>query len=736
MSLTITGTVVDESGNGLAGLLVEARGDWLLTSEVIKETTTGAGGGFTLVLPIFAGQPPPPSTCRVRAIDQVGRPVCDDRDVSTVGGDQDLGRMTVRDADRTGLLVTNGKGDARMVSEGNAMKLLIDGQDAFGQVAFDIEHAEKHLVMTQLFFPVPEPNDELKPEKEKPDLVFHFDPSPLEPEEPLPAGPAPQRVDRPRDKRPERLLLDASRRSIPVRILLNKPVVRWPEGVILLIALPPLAAGLTVGTTALVTAVMGIGLTLLPVLIIAALTITVVGVVEGVKAWKGLDRLSHAEELREYLNPYAATIQPPRGEITVRGFEQPAPDNGVLHTKMVIADGQRATVLGSPFEQDYFTDHRHPIDDPRRGDTTGSLFHDVSLGLDGPVVADLYETFRTYWNEDQTPGNQVPTLPLDQVAPPRPAGQDGVIRAQVVRTLSAGRFTFLDGISEKGILEGYLRAFATARRFIYLENQYFTDALIADGLKRALRANTELELIFMLNIRPDLPLYPRRQACLIDSIREAAPNRVGVFTRWSYDPDHPRPWVAPVYLHSKLGLVDDTWASVGSANLDGLSLDRNAFLSTLTIGETTAAELNVNILDGQTGVTGMMPVERLRRRLWAEHLGILGADLEPDPADPQLADAPTKKWLPLWKQVASTCLTHVKEGRATPLPGFVLEYAKDAGGLSTPRKHLAELGIPLDSLVPKIRPVGVTRAFDFFTGRWARPQNREDFVGLTVKDQA
>ncbi|MFI5075477.1 MAG: hypothetical protein ACHP7G_10780 [Actinomycetales bacterium] len=40
MSLTVTGTVVDENGTGLGGLLVEARGDWLLTSEVVDSTTT------------------------------------------------------------------------------------------------------------------------------------------------------------------------------------------------------------------------------------------------------------------------------------------------------------------------------------------------------------------------------------------------------------------------------------------------------------------------------------------------------------------------------------------------------------------------------------------------------------------------------------------------------------------------------------------------------------------------
>jgi phosphatidylserine/phosphatidylglycerophosphate/cardiolipin synthase-like enzyme len=725
MSLTITGTVVDESGNGLAGLLVEARGDWLLTSEVIKETTTGAGGGFTLVLPILAGQPPPPSTCRVRVLDRVCRSVCDDRDVSTVGGDQDLGRITVREADRIGLLVTNGKGDARMVSEGNAMDVLIDGEEAFRQVAADLERAQQHVVVTQLFFSIPKPDPELKPAKERPALIFRFGLPPLAPLEPLPAGqPPPNEISRPDDLRPERLLLDLSRNAIPVRILLNQPVVSWPEGVFALVALPALAAGLSLGVAAVVALLLGAGLALLPILLIAGIPLVGLGVAETIALWKYLDKLSHAEELRAYLDPYLAAIPQPRGEITVRGFEQPAPDNGVLHTKMVIVDGKRATVLGSPFEQYYVTDHRHPIDDPRRGDSTSGLVHDVSLGLLGPVVADLYETFRTYWNEDQTPGNQVPSLRDDQVASPQPAGTDGVIKAQVVRTLSANRFSVLDGTSEKGVLEGYLRAFASATRFIYLENQYFTDEIIADALKRSLRPPSTVELIFMLNIKPDLPFYPSRQARLIDEIRAVAPSRVGVFTRWSYDDDRSPPRVAPVYLHSKLGLVDDTWASVGSANLDGLSLDHNTFFSALTIGESTAAELNVNILDGQTGITGMMPVERLRRRLWAEHLGVLGPDLLPNPGDSLLADTATSQWLRLWKGVAADCLAHVREGRPGPLPGFVLEYPPDAGRLTSAAEHLEALDVPLATKPPKVRAVQVGRAFDFLTGRWRTPRGK------------
>jgi phosphatidylserine/phosphatidylglycerophosphate/cardiolipin synthase-like enzyme len=315
------------------------------------------------------------------------------------------------------------------------------------------------------------------------------------------------------------------------------------------------------------------------------------------------------------------------------------------------------------------------------------------------------------------------------VAKEQISGTDGVVKAQVVRTLSAGRFSFLDGTSEKGILECYLRAFSAATQFIYLENQYFTDAIIADALAKAVQENTNLELVFLLNIKPDVLFYPGRQARLIKQVRAAAPDRVGVFTRWSYDHTRPRPWVAPIYLHSKTGVVDDGWATIGSANLDGLSLDHNLLLSPLTFGETTAAELNVTILDGTPGASGMGPAERLRRRLWAEHLGILGSDGLPNPDDDRLKDTGNTKWLPLWKLAAKNALDHVKSGTPTPLPGFVLEYpAEDGGSLDTPRKHLAALGVPLDLDAPKVRPIGVTRAFDFYSGRW-KLFNREDFVG-------
>src|SRR5262245_28385204 len=82
MSITVTGTVVDENGDPIAGILVEARGDVLLTRAVADEDRTASNGDFTLVMPGVSGQPTVTVTVRVRVVDDVGRSVCDDREVS------------------------------------------------------------------------------------------------------------------------------------------------------------------------------------------------------------------------------------------------------------------------------------------------------------------------------------------------------------------------------------------------------------------------------------------------------------------------------------------------------------------------------------------------------------------------------------------------------------------------------------------------------------------------------
>jgi len=669
-----------------------------------------------------------PRSFQIRVLDVCKRPLTKDRDLSGTVPNHDLGDVTVQSADLNGLLVTNLTGKARYVSEGNALKLLVDGEEAFGRIADDIKRAQHSINVTQLFFSVPDEfhhdNEAIDPAtkepKEKAKLVFKFSEAPLIPIDPLvpnsPKDPAP-RIG---DDRPERLLIEkALKDKTLIRILLNEPALGWPEGIFWLGVLTPLAAGLGVGGVGALAALAGIGIPFFPLV----LAITVVAFfAEFVIIKLKLEDTTDVDDAKKYFGLAVADEAVRR--ITVHGFRQPAPDHGVLHCKMVITDEKRAVVVGSPFSQRYFDVPTHKIDDPRRGTNSSDMVHDLSIAVVGPAVHDLYDTFRLYWNEDVDPLEKVPDAPAPG---PEAGGEDAVSKVQVVRTLSGKRFSGLGGKSEKGILEAYLRAFAAAEHYIYLETQYFTDSVITDALVEVLKTKPNLELILVVPIKPDVTFYPRRQAWRIEQLRAAGGDRVGVFTHWTYQPTSGRPWVAQVYIHAKGAVIDDSWATVGSANLDGLSLDYNLLLSPLVFGETTATELNISVLPPTTGAVTPF-AELMRRRLFAEHLGLVDANGIPNPIDKALNHGPEHKWLKeLWRPTAERALKHVTAALREPLPGFVLEYPKEDGGwLDTPRKHLAALGVHLKPSEAVIRPITGTRKFYFFSGKWDKMPELED----------
>lgn len=734
--ITVSGRVIDEEARPMNNVRVVAFANWLLTSDKASQANV-VDGKFTFQLDSIeveataAGSITPKLT--VRVVDFVGRQLSSDREVFLTEANIDLNQITVLRADAEGLLVTNGTGIAKFVSEGNAVKLLIDGEEAFGRVADEIKLANHSINMTQLFFGVPEEfhikNEEKDPAtkepREKANLVFKFSPTPLIPIDPAQAGAPTDPSPRIGDERPERLLLKSMlEKKTIVRILMNEPGLSFPEAFFWLAVLTPLAAGIPVGGAVGIAALMGVGLPFFPLVL---LTSVVLFFVEYIKIRKVLEETTDVDNLNRYLGPAIANETVKR--LSVRGFKQKAPDHGVQHCKMVIVDNDRAVVLGSPFSQRYWDTLLHQLDEPRRGGNTSDIVHDLSMAVVGPAARDLYETFRVYWNEDLSENQKLPALPENLEPNTQTSGEDAIAKLQVVRTMSGKRFEELNRESEKGILEGYLRAIALARHYIYMENQYFTDGVVTDALVAALKANSNLQVIMVVPIKPDVMFYPRRQAKRIEQIREAGGDRVGVFTRWTYDKrlDAVRPLVAPVYIHAKGAVVDDSWATIGSANLDGLSLDYNLLLSPLAFGETTACELNLNIIPTAPGSVNQF-AQFTRRRLWAEHLGILKNGI-PDHEDPSLATGPQHQWLTsLWRPAAERALKHVTQAKREDLPGFILEYPKEDGGcLDTPRKHLAALGVklkPLNEAV--IRPITGSRKFHFSSGKWDRRPLIED----------
>jgi len=706
VGVRIPGSLFDYKGRALAFVLSQADGSFELS--VIPSTFPVRP--LEIVAYDKAGRELPFSASDTAS---PGYVVTDDRRARIEDHSQELerdyGQFVIRQADATGLKTTLGTGQALRYSEGNHVTTLMD-RDAFSYAAAMVRFARQEVLMSQLFFATPKKFD-TDTSKEEPNLIFDFDHAP---------GPLDLSITFPRplrdaDSRPEREFLVTAGRGVDVRILLHKFTV-------------PLFLRIVVG------------IVLFPYLIKKGIT----------KPWTFLgDDLTDTDELQEYFE--AATAP----NLEVVPFKQPALNAGVLHAKMMMMDRDRMLSIGSPFGQSYVDRQDHAIDAWIRGGATGFPKHDAGFAMTGPAKADFLETMRLFWNDAADPARQLPAQMKDPAPPVDPGDvpialnqpPDGECAVQLVRTLSCDQF---DGMpqGEKGILEAYLRGFASAKEFIYLETQYFTNDAIGDGLVNALLSEPNLKVIVLLNIEPDVPTYPFKQRRLITRIRRAigqtptGPQRFGVFTRWTHEsvaervpmkpsdstePDpqtkDPRPRLLPVYIHAKAAIIDNTWATVGSANLDGLSLD-SSLPSDILNGlfhrdEQRAIEVNGVFFDTKTPPNNVVDI--LRRKLWAEHLGFLTPDGTSDTEASllQVAQKPAAGWLDLWITRAKAMLDHLTLTPAQSSSGKarVLPWPTDNCTHKTPRDHMDALGVTPNRIY-KVAPLKSTAAFDFKSGKW------------------
>jgi phosphatidylserine/phosphatidylglycerophosphate/cardiolipin synthase-like enzyme len=351
----------------------------------------------------------------------------------------------------------------------------------------------------------------------------------------------------------------------------------------------------------------------------------------------------------------------------------------ITHAKAVIAGGQEAVLLGSPFDQVYYDSQSHLVDEARRGGVQSKgPIHDVSVGLRGPAVGDLQELFNSHWNiadpsdlRDMPPKLKVPAAVVGSTDL---ASDEFVTTVQMVLTKDR-KFTQAPQDGEKGVQEAYLRAIYFARQFIYIENQYFYNRPVVQGIIDALKANKKLVLILLLNPSPDMPYYLRWQNTALQSIIDALTDKkdkaavgrqLGVFSSWSYAdaaPGKTLPRLSENYLHTKSAIIDNNWATVGSANLDGASMDAEDYLKSVMDGEARHTEANVVV--SEDGTEQHSAVDALRRSLWGEHLGFFKADtVQPDKivvdtANSQLdgsSTTPGSIWLNLWNTRAKARL--------------------------------------------------------------------------------
>ena len=265
------------------------------------------------------------------------------------------------------------------------------------------------------------------------------------------------------------------------------------------------------------------------------------------------------------------------------------------HEKLVIVDDEVAFVGGidlTSLSGDRWDHGEHPA--------RGRLgWHDVATRLRGPAVADVAEHFRARWQE----------VAAERLPPPAPQPPHGETTVQVLRTVPDKTYEFVPR-GDFRILDAYVRALKSAQRLVYLENQFLWSTEIAEILAAKLQdpPHPDFRLVLLLPMRPNNGADTTRGQLgrLIEAADGSEHLLAATISCRSGTQTH------SLYVHAKVGIVDDRWLTIGSANLNEHSLFNDTEMNVLTCDEALA--------------------RRTRLDLWAEHLELPVEQVAGDPA--------------------------------------------------------------------------------------------------------
>ncbi len=210
-----------------------------------------------------------------------------------------------------------------------------------------------------------------------------------------------------------------------------------------------------------------------------------------------------------------------------------------LHRKIVVVDGEVAFIGGINFSADHL------------GDFGPEAKQDYALEIEGPLVVDIHR------------------FALRSVAPPEPARRWWQRRIHVLANGSGSgpfrgdaRALFVvrdNDEHQNDIEEHYLEAIRSARSRLLIANAYFFPGYrVLREIRNAARRGVRVRLI--LQGQPDMPIAKFGARMLYNYLlRDGV--EIHEYCR--------RP------LHAKVALADYDWATVGSSNLDPLSLSLN-----------------------------------------------------------------------------------------------------------------------------------------------------------------
>lgn len=243
------------------------------------------------------------------------------------------------------------------------------------------------------------------------------------------------------------------------------------------------------------------------------------------------------------------------------------PTGAVHHQKIVVIDDVLAFCGGIDLTVDRWDtpDHLHPN---RLRRTLGRSYgprHEVAVAVDGAAARGLAVLARSRWQT--ATGKSLPEVDsADRIWPPDLESSLRGVDVAIVRTLPA----LAPGREVREVEALNLAAISSARHTIYLENQYLASRTLASALAARLREPDGPDVVIVL---------PRRSESRLEreSMDSARHNLLQLL--WAAD-EHQRLgafWPTadgghPIYVHSKVLVIDDRLLRIGSSNLNNRSM--------------------------------------------------------------------------------------------------------------------------------------------------------------------
>ncbi|MBL8518456.1 MAG: cardiolipin synthase ClsB [Betaproteobacteria bacterium] len=258
-----------------------------------------------------------------------------------------------------------------------------------------------------------------------------------------------------------------------------------------------------------------------------------------------------------------------------------------MHRKIAVIDGCIAFVGGINVIDDL---NGVPPDCPR---------FDLSVRVDGPVVADIYLAVEKLWRRvawlrlKQRFSQKIQLAPFSIVAESRGEQKAAFVQRDNLRF-------------RRSIEEEYLAAIMRARRDVYIACAYF---LPGTRFRRELKAAAErgVRVVLLLQGHTDHRLLQLATRAFYESMLDRGVE-ICEYSRSE--------------LHAKAAVVDGRWATVGSSNLDPLSLvlarEANMVVEDEAFAESLRDAIEAAIKEGATPVRRML----WKHRPWWQRVSI------------------------------------------------------------------------------------------------------------------